>query len=84
VLCYPLHEERPTHSMRRSVVEVDISNPESPIARLEVVIDGETSYRHTIEGSPIPRSSISMELGSLVPAFRDLLSKIGIKPGAWF
>jgi len=68
---------------RRSVIEVDASNPGSPTARLEVVIDGKISYRHTIEGSPIPRSTPA-ELGALVPALRDILSKISFKPSTWF
>ena len=62
---------------------MDTSNPGSPTARLEVVIDGKISYRHTIEGSSIPRST-PMELGTLVPALRDMLSKIGINPNTWF
>ena len=66
----------------RSVIEVDTSRPGSPVARLEVVIDGKISYRHTIEGSSIPRTT-PMELGTLVPALRDMLKMI-IKPGTWF
>ena len=67
----------------RSTIEVDNSNPVSPTAKLEVVIDGKVCYRHTIKGSPIPRST-TMELGALVPAFRDMVLKIGIKPRTWF
>lgn len=69
--------------VQRSIIEVDTSNPESPIARLEVVIDGKVSYRHTIKGSSIPRP-MTTELGLFVPALRDMLLKIGIKPNTWF
>jgi len=73
----------PIGNYKWSVIEVDTSDPESPTARLEVVIDGKISYCHTIKGSPIPRPT-PMELGAFVPALRDMLSKIGIKPSAWF
>jgi len=73
----------PIGNYKWSVIEVDVSNPEHPIARLEVVIDGKISYRHTIEGSPIPRPT-SMELGTFVPALRAMLSKIGVRPSTWF
>jgi len=43
----------PVGNYKWSAIEVDTSNPESPIARLEVVIDGEVNYRHTIEGSSV-------------------------------
>lgn len=62
---------------------MDTSDPESPVARLEVVVDGRISFRHTIEGSSIPRRA-PMELGTFVPALRDMLLKMGIKPGSWF
>jgi hypothetical protein len=61
---------------------VDTSNPESPFARLEVVIDGKVSYRHTIKGSSIPRSTA--DLGAFVPALRDMFLKMGFKPTTWF
>jgi len=73
----------PIGNYKWSVVEVDTSNPESPVAQLEVVIDGKPSYRHTIEGSSIPRS-MPTELGTFIPALRDILVKMGIKPGTWF
>jgi len=73
----------PIGNYKWSVIEVDTSDPESPVAWLEVVIDGKTSYRHPIEGSPIPRSAPT-ELGTLVPVLRDMLLKVGIKPDAWF
>jgi hypothetical protein len=61
---------------------VDNSDPESPVARLEVVIDGKVSYRHTIKGSSIPRSTT--EVGVFVPVLRDMLVKMGFKPTTWF
>lgn len=82
---FNLHKERDSSShyyTQRSTIEVDSSNPESPIARLEVVIDGEVSYRHTIKGSSIPRSTT--EVGTFVPLLRDMFLKMGIKPSTWF
>jgi len=73
----------PIGNYKWSIIEVDTFNPESPIARLEVVIDGKVSYRHTIEGAAIPRPTTT-ELGLLVPALRDMLLKIGLKPNTWF
>jgi len=69
----------------RSVIEVDTSRPKFPIARLELVIDGKISYRHTIEGSSIPRST-PVEQGTLVPALRVMLLKMRVRvnPRAWF
>ena len=61
---------------------MDNSNPESPVARLEVVIDGKVSYQHTIKGSSIARPTT--ELGKFVPALRDVFLKVGIKPSRWF
>jgi len=67
----------------RSVIEVDTSRPKFPIARLELVINGKINYRHTIEGSYIPRSTPT-ELGTFVPALRDMLLKMRVNPRAWF
>jgi alkaline phosphatase D len=84
ILSPPIEEACSFHNfVRRSTIDVDTSNPNSPIARLEVVIDGKVSYRHAIKGSPILRSTTT-ELGSLVPAFKDMLLKIGVKPSTWF
>jgi len=67
----------------RSAIEVDTSRPKFPIARLELVVNGKISYRHTIEGSSVPRSTL-VELGTFVPALRDMLLKMRIDPRAWF
>ena len=67
----------------RSVIEVDTSRPKFPVARLELVINGKISYRYTIEGSSIPQST-PMELGTFVPALRDMLLKMRINTRAWF
>lgn len=80
--CVFILPQKAAHSFHkytsRSVIEVDTSRPESPVAQLEVVIDGKISYRHTIEGTAIPRST-PVELGTFVPALRDMLLKMGIK-----
>ena len=67
----------------RSAIEVDTSRVQLPIARLELVINGKISYRHTIEGSSIPRS-MPVELGTFVPALRDMLLKLRVNPRSWF
>lgn len=71
----------PTGNYKWSGIEVDISDPESPLVLLEVVIDGEVGYRYTIKGSPIPQSTA--ELGALVPAFTNMFLRI-IKSSIWF
>jgi len=72
----------PIGNHKWSAIEVDTSNPEHPVSRLEVVIDGKVSHRHTIRGSSILQPTT--ELGFFVPALRDMMLKIGIKPNTWF
>lgn len=48
----------PIGNYKWSTIEVDTSNSESPIARLEVVIDGKVGFRHTIKGFSTPQSTM--------------------------
>ncbi|KAI0086688.1 PhoD-like phosphatase-domain-containing protein [Irpex rosettiformis] len=67
-----------------SSFEVDTRDPEHPVVKLEVVIDGFPAYSLEIIGRPV-ELKVSSALGSVVPnGFLNILDKIGLNPISWF
>ncbi|TBU46997.1 PhoD-like phosphatase-domain-containing protein [Dichomitus squalens] len=67
-----------------SSIEVDTRDPQHPVVRVEIMIDGKPAYHLEVLGKPV-KLQISTSIGALVPqSFKGMLDKIGIKPSKWF
>jgi len=71
----------PNGNSKWSTFEVDTTDSEHPLLRVEVVINGQPAYHFKTAGVRVRPTNI----GSLVAMnVKDLFDKIGIKPSRWF
>jgi len=74
----------PNGNSKWSTFEIDTTDPEHPLLRVEAVINGETAYYFEMAGVRVRPPNMT-NLGSLVVTnVKDLFDKIGIKPSRWF
>jgi len=74
----------PIGNYKWSAFNVDSTDPNHPVVRVEVHIDGVLRYNHEIEGIPIKHRA-STVLGTMIPeSFKGVLNKFGLKPNKWF
>ncbi|KAL7283083.1 hypothetical protein ACG7TL_002507 [Trametes sanguinea] len=66
-----------------STLEVDTRDYDHPVVRVEIMIDGKPAYNLEVLGKPVKLQSTTA-LGSLMPQFKGVLDKIGLKPSRWF
>jgi len=74
----------PNGNSKWSTFEIDTTDLEHPLLRVETVIDGQPAYRFELTG--IRNRPLNMiNIGSIVATnLKDLFDKMGIKPSRWF
>lgn len=74
----------PVGNFKWSAFEIDTMNAESPILKLETMIDGKPGFHFEITGIPVKFHS-STALGAFVSdGVKDIINKLGIRPSKWF
>ncbi|ESK85963.1 alkaline phosphatase family protein [Moniliophthora roreri MCA 2997] len=68
-----------------STFEVDTRDQDQPTLRLELMVNGKSSFQYEIIGTPVQLQSSSTAIGAFVSSgVKDILNKIGITRGRWF
>ncbi|GBE82560.1 hypothetical protein SCP_0409440 [Sparassis crispa] len=67
-----------------SSIEVDTRDLDHPVAKVDIIIDGQEAYSLKVVGNPVNLHP-STALGALMPrTFKGVLDKIGLSPSRWF
>ncbi|KAF8652699.1 hypothetical protein AX16_004203 [Volvariella volvacea WC 439] len=74
----------PEGNSKWSTFEIDTTDPERPILKVEVVVDGEPSYHWSFVGKPsTPRTSSALGL-FVQGGIYEIFNRIGLNPQKWF
>ncbi|GLB35224.1 putative phoD-like phosphatase [Lyophyllum shimeji] len=74
----------PIGNFKWSAFEVDTTDPENPLLKLETVVDGKPGFHFEITGIAV-KSRPSTALSAFVAGgVKDIINKLGINPGKWF
>lgn len=74
----------PEGNYKWSTIEINTMDAKKPTVSLEVMVDGQTSFKFEIIGTPVKLQS-STALTSFVPnTMKDIFDRLGFHPSKWF